>query len=125
MGAFRHVLGVIADPFQRGADLDDRQHHAQIGGGGRAQRDQPRRILVDLGLDRVDRLVAGADLFGQFLVAALQRGRGIGDGAFDHAAHLDQLRLDRLKVAVEGGRDMSFAVDHLILLRRQPMRPEI
>ena len=84
------------------------------------QRDQSRRLMVDLFLQGVDLAVGLADLACKFLVAVDQRLGGLMDRAFHQPAHLHQQSLQLLQVAVEGGRDM-FILYH----GPYPMRPEI
>src|SRR3546814_13441931 len=59
--ALGDVLGVIADPFDDGRDLERGDDLAQIVGHRRAQRDQPDRQPLDVFFDRVDPLVAFDD----------------------------------------------------------------
>jgi hypothetical protein len=55
--ALGDVLGIVADPLDHRGDLERGDHFAQIVGHRRAQRDDADDELLDLGLDRVDRLV--------------------------------------------------------------------
>jgi hypothetical protein len=67
--ALGDVLGIVADPLDHAGDLQRGDHFAQIVGHRRAQRDDPHRELLDLGLDRIDRLVVGDDLAAGGVVA--------------------------------------------------------
>ncbi len=117
VGALGHVLGVVADALEVARDLHHRQDQPQIDGGGRAQGDDAGGVFVDLFFERIDGLVALADLFGQFLVAALERGGCVPDGLFDQPAHFHDLGLDRLEIAIEGRGDVLFFVHGVVLSR--------
>ena len=86
--ALGDVLGIVADAFKHAADLQRGDNLAQVVGHRRTQRDDPHGELVDFGFQRVDPLVAGDHLFGQFLVTPHQRVERLCDRDFRKAAHL-------------------------------------
>ncbi len=112
-GPLGHVLGVVAAAFEVGADLQHGQHRAQVGCGGRPQRDEPRRLFVHQFLERVDLLVGLPDPRGKLLVALFERDGGVADLRFDEPSHLHDMRLDGFEVAVEDGSDMRVPWCHV------------
>ena len=59
---------------------------------------------------------------GKLFVPFFQGLRGIYDGGLDQAAHLHDHRLDRFKIAIEGGGDMLAIVHRCVIY---PIRPVI
>ncbi len=86
-----------------------------------AQRHQPHRLVIDDVLKRVDGLVALAHLLGLFGVPRQQGLGPVQDRVLDKPAHLDDGRLQRLKVPVKGGGDVGFVHGR----SPYPIRPEI
>ena len=55
------LLAFVADTFEIGDRLDDRQHHAQIAGRRRAGRENALAFLVDRHFHRVDLEIVASD----------------------------------------------------------------
>jgi hypothetical protein len=84
------------------ADLERGDHLAQIVGHRRTQGDDPHGELVNLGLERIEALVARHHLIGQGLIAAHQRIERFGDGDLGKPAHLGDKPAQAGDVLVEG-----------------------
>ena len=99
--ALGDVLGVIADAFDDGGDLERRHHLAQIDRHRRTQRDDADREPLHLRLDRIDRLVVGAHARGEFGIGAGERLHGECDGILGKPAHLRDHAAQLADIGVE------------------------
>ena len=97
----RDLLGLVADTFQIGDGLADRQHQAQIGGGRLAAQQNLGAVLVDLDFERVDLEVVDRDIFGFVEVTAREAFEHLVDVLFDQAAHRQDLRTNILQLLIE------------------------
>ena len=100
-GALAQLLGHVAGALEITRHLHRRDDHTQICRHGLPAGDHRNRQVIDAMLHLVDLLVRRADLHGEFMVQLEQRGRRVGDGEFDHAAHFgDQPREQRQFILV-------------------------
>ena len=112
--ALGDILGIIADPLDHAGDLERGDDVAQIVGHRRAQRDDLDRAPLDLGLERVDLLVAADDLGGGDRVAPDQRLHRVADRDFGEPAHLADERAQPLDLLVERLERMSACLLHTL-----------
>ena len=68
-----HVFPIIPDALQIGADFDDRQNQTQVAGGGRSERDDACRFLIDQLFEGIDGFIIAAHFFRELFIAGVQR----------------------------------------------------
>ena len=91
-----------------------------------AARDHHHRLLLDLALERVDRLVLVDGGGGKLRIAALQRLDRLAEHLLGKAAHLGDLVVEEGKLLLVRPDDMFVLLIHSIDLlkrRHQPKRP--
>ena len=102
VGALGDILGVVANPLDHPGDLQRRNHFAKIVGHRGPQRDDPDRQLVNLGLQRVDPLVAGDDRPRHLGIAAHQRIHRFGQRQLGQPAHFGHQPAQAGDIVVKG-----------------------
>ncbi len=98
---FGDVDGEIADPLEVGVDLDRGDDRPQVGGHRLVQRQQREAAVVDLDVQRVQRLVAGERPVDELVVAIHQPLDRDPHLLFGEAAHLEQPGLELLELFLE------------------------
>ena len=83
--------GVVADALEIVRDLHRHGDQPQVDGDRLAGREHADRELIDLLLERIDRIVALDDLVGEVDIAGDQRLDAAADLVLDQAAHLEDL----------------------------------
>ncbi len=101
-GALGEVLGKVADALEIVGDAERGDDLPEVGGHGLPARDGGDRLLLEVVLEVVDRLVGGDDLLGDADVAVLQGEGGEFHRARGAHAHIEHDGGQFLEVVVEG-----------------------
>ena len=88
----------VADALEVGVDLHRRDDRAQVGGHRLVQRQQREAAVVDLDVQRVERLVAGQHALDQVAVALDEPLDREAHFFFGQAAHFEQPGLELLEL---------------------------
>ncbi len=92
------VDGEVADALEIGVDLHGRDDRAQVDGHRLVERQQREAAVVDLDVQRVERLVAGEHALDQLAVAVDQALDREAHLLLGQAAHLEQAGLELLEL---------------------------
>ena len=87
------IHGQVADPLQIVVDLQRGNHEPQVAGHRLVQGERLEALFLDLDLAEIDFLVQPFHLFGQLVVAQLDRPDRLLHLAFDHGAKRQDLLL--------------------------------
>lgn len=99
--ALGNVLGIVADPFEHGGDLDRRHGFAQIVGQRRTQGDQADCKPLNFRFEMVDPQILFEDAVGGLQIVPGQRVDCIADRRFGQAAHFRNERAQFADIVVE------------------------
>ena len=111
---FGDVDGEIADSLEVGVDLDRGDDCAKVGGHRLEQGQQRETAVINLDVQRVQRLVAGQHAVDVVVVAIHQPFDCDPDLLFGEAAHLEQPGLELLELFLEMP-DSLFRCFHIFL----------
>jgi hypothetical protein len=109
------VLGIIADPLDHADDLQRRDDVAKVAGVRRAERDQPKRALLRLLLERIELAIVLDDLARALEVALHQAAQRLAKRMLGKPAHLADQGSKLVEIAVEG---LERVRRHIAFLRR-------
>ena len=119
-GALGDVLAEIADALQVVGDAQRRHDLAEVVGHRLAPGDHHHGLLLDLPLERVDRLVLLDGGGGELRVAALQRLDRLAEHLLGEAAHLGDLVVEERKLLLVRPDDVLVLLVHTIGLLDAP-----
>ena len=105
-GAFRDVLGKVADTLEIGGDADRGDDLAQIHGHRLPPGDGEDRLFLDLALQQVDARIDGDGGAGEVRVEAEQRVHRVAHGLLGEAAHLRDFATEEVELLVVRCDDM-------------------
>ncbi len=99
--ALGDVDGVVAHPLEIARDLHRHGDEAEVPRHGLLQREQVDRVVLDLHLERVDRIVVLDDLRGLRHVARQQRAHRLAHRVLRQSRHADERGLQAVQVILE------------------------
>ena len=97
----------IADAFDVGDGLDDREHQTQIACGGLTPRENATALFVEIDLELIDVQIAADHRSGHVLVTGSERGNRVADLLFDHAAHREHAAAQIVEFLIELAREVT------------------
>jgi hypothetical protein len=100
-GRFRHVHGMIANPFKIIVDLLGRKDEPEVARHRLLERQDIHHPVIDFHFQTIDDFVFIDYPPGKLRIAFKKSLDGFGNGFFGDTAHSDQRRLQRFKVLQE------------------------
>ena len=95
------AFGHIADAFQIGNGLDDRQYQSQVRGRRLTLGNDTSAVFVDLHLESIDLVIVGHYLPGHLQILLVDSSNGVGQLLLYQAAHHQHLVEDTFQLAIE------------------------